>query len=475
MAISFGRYNAPGVMTQSVSGPIIGTTSTVPNAVGIFGDSVRYRTNLEVFTIPSDVNGVAIDTPAFSKLGIIGASVVVSNPATGQTYVVSSDYVLVGVPGLDGGSTRDDTFSLERVINGDIDEGTRVEVSYHYTDVNYFEATRFYYNGDVEAFYGAPFDSSGNIVSEITLAARLAFLNGASSVICVAVDATATTPTVQEYVTALDKLSDEQDVAIVVPASGDVLLHPYVTAHVVNASNSSMERRAIVARDGSLTAVSSAARIISAGTISNNRIAHVSPATFNYYNSNLGQSAVVGGQFMAAAIAALSLTNGPSIPLTRKQPLGFIGIPEQLSQIQKNLEAEAGLMVVETTRLGAIRVRHGITTDPSTTITREWSITGQEDSMIYRVRDSLDNNGIIGGIIDDLTLVNVKSTVGSALQALVLDGTIQDFTGLQARQLVSTPDVVEIQYQWRAAVPLNYVLVQYSVSISTGTTTVQTS
>jgi hypothetical protein len=146
-----------------------------------------------------------------------------------------------------------------------------------------------------------------------------------------------------------------------------------------------------------------------------------------------------------------------------------------MSQTQKNLEAEAGLMIVESTATGAIRVRQGITTDPSTTITREWSITGQEDSMAYRVRDALDNNGIIGGVIDDLTLSNVKSSTDSALQSLLADGTIQGYTGLQVRQLAETPDVVEVQYQWKAAVPLNYVLVQYSISISTGSSTIQTS
>ena len=472
MAISFGRYNPPGVMTQNVPGPIIGTISTVPNAVGIFGDTVRYQSSLEVFTIPVDVNGVAVDTAVFSQLGVIQSSVVVTNPASGTVYDLISDYVLTSHP---GGTARTSTFSLERVLGGSLLAGTRVEVSYNYTNDLYFAATRFYLYSDVVAAYGAPFDSSGNIVSELSLAANLAFTNGVASVICVAVDAANPTPVVGEYSAALDKLADETDVAIVVPANGNAALHPYVTAHVVNASNNSLERRAIVARDGSVTSVSSSDRISSAEAISNSRIAHVSPATFSYYNTTLGQVQVVGGQFMAAALAALSLSQSPAQPLTRKNPLGFVGVPETMSQTQKNLEAEAGLMIVESTATGAIRVRQGITTDPSTTITREWSITGQEDSMAYRVRDALDNNGIIGGVIDDLTLSNVKSSTDSALQSLLADGTIQGYTGLQVRQLAETPDVVEVQYQWKAAVPLNYVLVQYSISISTGSSTIQTS
>lgn len=474
--MTFGRYNAPGVFTESIAGPVLGTLSSTPNAIGIFGDSIRYLSDVETIEIPTDTN---VTTPAPSvalrRLGVDGTSVKVYDPASGTTYIEDTDYTLVSVAGSDSGSTRDDTYKIQRVIAGALDANTRVEVSYQYTENSYFEPVRFYDNDDVEDFYGKPFDADGNIVSELSLASRFAFLNGASSVICVAVDAAGTTPTTTEYATALEKLSEEQDVAIVVAANGGDALHSYIKAHVDAASSQSYERRAIVGRDGSVTAVSSSDRITSAKAIANKRVAHVSPATVSYYNSDMGAAQTIGGHFLAAALAGLSLSASAAQPLTRRQVQGFYEIPESMTNTQKNLEAEAGLLIVEKSRLGGIRVRHGVTTDPTTILTREWSITGQEDAMAYRIRDALDADGIIGSVISDLTLINVKASADAALQGLVGDGTILSYRDLKVRQLASSPDVIEVRYEWQAAVPLNYIVVRYSVSVTTGETTTLTS
>lgn len=148
--------------------------------------------------------------------------------------------------------------------------------------------------------------------------------------------------------------------------------------------------------------------------------------------------------------------------------MGFSDIGYRDSETQKSLESQNGLLVVEKTREGQIRVRHGVTTKPDTYLDREWSVTGQEDAMLYRLRRYLDNNQIIGSIINDITLVTIKATVDSTLQSLVTDQTINGYSDLKVRQLGTQPDVVEIRFAWHPAMPLNYVIVRYSVNVTTG-------
>jgi len=71
-------------------------------------------------------------------------------------------------------------------------------------------------------------------------------------------------------------------------------------------------------------------------------------------------------------------------------------------------------------------------------------------------------------MINDLTLVNIKASANAALESLVRDGVIRDFQGLQVRQLQATPDVVEVKFEWQASMPLNYIVVKYSINTSSG-------
>lgn len=472
----FSKYMPPGLYTEAVNGPQLAVNTSSPTSVGIFGLAVGYQTHVEsVEILPDalDANDAPIAVPSnvLSKAGVIVNSVVVRNPASGQVYALGADYTVeLASTGASSSSTRDDTYHIRRVLDeGHILAGDVVEVAYRYTDENYFVDRTFWDFDDVRDAYGNAFNAEGTITSELTLAARLAFQNGASSVVCVAVDAAdPAQPTLDEYVNALSKLSDNPDVSIVVPATGMQQLHVEVLAHVNRQSLSSFERRAIVGRDGSVSSVSSSQLISNAHALASRRVALVSPTKMLYFASEVNRDVVIGGQFLAAALAGLSVSLNPSTPLTRKRVVGFADIGYRHSETQKSLESQNGLLVVEKTREGQIRVRHGVTTDPTTYLDREWSVTGQEDSMLYRLRRFLDNNQIIGSIINDITLVTIKATVDSTLQSLVQDQTINGYSDLKVRQLATMPDVVEIRFAWNPAMPLNYVIVRYSVNVTTG-------
>lgn len=474
--VDFSKYQPPGLYTEAVNGPQLAVSSGAPTSVGIFGMAVGFQTHTEsVEFLPDALDDnnapIAVPTRELARRGVITESIVVRNPSSRQVYAVGTDFTVeTASTGTNVSSARDDVYHLRRVIDGGhILAGDIVEVSYRYTDEEYFTDRTFWDFDDVRDAYGPPFDAEGNIVSELTLAARLAMQNGASSVTCVAVDAVdPSVPTLDEYVTALNKLSDNPDISVIVPATGMQPLHVEVLSHVNRQSLAQFERRAILGRDGSGTSISSSQLISNARALSSRRVALVSPTKMHYFSSEVNRDVVIGGQFLAAALAGLSVSQRASTPLTRKRVLGFSDIGIRASEVEKSLESQNGLMVIEKTREGQIRVRHGVTTDPSTYLDREWSVTGQEDAMLYRLRRFLDNNQIIGAIINDITLVTIKATVDSTLQSLISDQTINGYSDLKVRQLGTQPDVVEIRFAWNPAMPLNYIVVRYSVNVTTG-------
>lgn len=474
--VDFSRYLPPGVYTETVRGPQLAVNTTMPQAVGLFGVAVGFRTWVESVKINPDTDET---TPAVNRTlarqGIDTSTIEVRNPNTGQIYVQGTDYTVVHIDGeID---QADATYAISRVIDGGhIAPGDTVQLSYRFTDPKYFDPQPFYDYDDVKSFYGEPFNTdTGEIQSELTLAAKFAFLNGASELICVAVDPSSPdAPTTSDYADALDKLRDQPRVAVVVPCTGSQPLHALVQQHVNSQSENRFERRAILGVDGTVNAIPSAQRIINAQQLGDQRIALVSPATFRHYAPELNNEIVLGGQFMAATLAGMTVAMNFAMPLTHKRVTGWADVDELQPEGERSLESQNGLLVIEKTRRQVIRVRHGVTTDPTDLITREWSVIGQQDALTYRIRDYLEAADLIGQPIYPYTLVNVKSSAEAALQSLIRDELLVDYVGLKVRQLLLNPDVIEVSFGWLPAFPLNYIVVRFGVSLMTGDVSVGT-
>lgn len=538
-AIDFSRYLPPGVYTEAIPGPQLAVNSSMPTAVALVGTTVGFRTYVESIQINPDTSittpavnktlakpgirlpitprvtaseNVNIFAPGASLNGVTlvvndliyltgqinvgengfyrwkGATTTllpapqsfsVVNPTDGYVYVQGTDYTIVRVsPGTDAVvNTRDDYYTISRVIGGHLSAGKTVQISYQYTDAAYFQPTVFYDYDDVRSAYGEPFSKvTGQVQSELTLGAKFAFLNGAFQVICVAVDtAIPGSPALGEYTDALAKLEDQALVSVVVPCTGLYELHDEVKNHIVAQSARRFERRAILGRDSTVTTISTSQRQTNAQELNEQRILLVSPDKFKYYSPELNNSIELGGQFMAASLAGQTVRRSAAQPLTHKNIVGWKDVSVTMTEGDKDLETQNGLCVVEKTRRQLIRVRHGVTTatQPGDLLTREWSIIGQQDAMTYRIRDYLENANLIGQPIYPFTLVNVKASAEAALQSLIRDGLLVNYTGLKVRQLLTNPDVIEVSYSWLPAFPLNYIVVRFGVSLTTGDITVQ--
>jgi hypothetical protein len=479
--MDFSRYAPPGVFTETLAGPVIGIQANTPSSVGIFGQARGYQTDVETVVVPTDFTATdlsvsPVNSQTLRQFGIDPTSIVVSNVASGVVYTPQTvtsppngDYVIVSITGPSGSAPSfDTTYQIHRVIGSTLAANTAVQISYNYTNANYFQPQRLYSFNDAVNLYGPPFDASGNIISELTLATNFAFINGASTVVTAAVPGSGQS---SDYQSALRTFEGVNDIAVVVCASGNSNLFPAVRDHVSLQSSQQNERRAILGTDGSSTAISSSSRIAAAQALQNSRVALVSPSTVQYYNSTISQVQTIGSEFVAAGLAGLAVSLPPAQPLTRKQVLGFLSV-DTAPEAQKSLETQGGLLVIDSNNsTSSLKVRHGVTTNPSTLITREWNILGQQDSMAYRLRSYFDADGLIGSIISDITLANVKASAEAALLALVTDGTIADYANLTVSQDPTFYDVIQISYSWKPALPLNYIVVQFALDVTNGTTT----
>lgn len=465
---------SPGDVLVSGTGGAGGTYTVTLN--GDYPALTANGTGLTPSAPTLDVDHEQTGTPAINKTltyrGIKLDSVKVWDPNSGQVWVEGTDYTVLRLSQGDDTTpgTRDDTYTIQRVIDGGhIEPGDIVTVEYNYTDPDYFNPYPFYDWDDIREYYGESYDSNGNLQSEITLMSKFAMDNGAYQIVCVAVDAqNPSAPTIGEYADALDKFRDEPLVGIIVPAIGAQPIHALVQQHVNIQSNNRYERRAIVARDGTGTVVSSSQRMTDAQSLHDERIMMVSPSTFKYFAPELGVETLVGGQYMAAALAGISIRQNPAEPLTRKRVFGFTDVGEILREGAKNQETQSGLCVVEKTRRQIMQVRHGVTTNFDDLLKREWSIIGQADAMVFRIRDYLENAGLIGRPILDTTLISVKASTVSSLESLVRDKIIRGYREVKVRQISTLPDVIEVKYEWRPSYPLNYIVVKYSVAVEDG-------
>lgn len=474
------QYQPPGVYVEEETSPLVAVVGTTPSVVGLLGPSIGYRTHTEAVTL----TGTAPVT--LSKLGVDIATNFEVRSEDGTVLPTVGDYVLDigGGEDADEDTETDNTATIARVALGDIGDGDTVFVSYRYTDTAYHSPHRFRDFDDVRDYYGEAVDTVTNaVVSPVSLAAKVAFENGAREVVIVATTGTDVLTSRGELEAAYDKLSTYYDVRVIVPlpvgltgtaiAPGDVVnvaadLATWISGSI---SGDDILRVGLIGFESSITV---APETIAAGTESS-RVGILWPNGLNYYNGATNTVLEVAGYYLAAAAAGVMVNNEVQIPLTRKQIRGFTGIPAAkaatLSKSNKDLWSSSGVMVVEIDRQGRLVVRHGTSSDPTSVLTRELSLVRARDEMVTSIHDTVDASGLIGSAIDEETPIRVKGVIAGVLETLVSAGTIVAYQSLKVRQKSLDPTIIEVKFEYRPAYPLNYIVVSFQVNTITGETT----
>jgi hypothetical protein len=523
-------YTPPGVtVTENTSTSVSALIASATDIciVGLAGNPNTSQTPLTTtdVLILSGTNPVVLPTLVQIHNDAVLVSILsvndVINPQVGTPpgtgYTATTDYIFSTGESLPDGNNG----TITRVANGAIADGTLVAVTYTYLPSDYWNPIRLYDIGSVESRFGASWATATSastgqtyytgINSQISMAARIAFNNGAPSVICQPLFAREVPgdPSSAQQAPTADQVGDSTtwadtlyvlrpitDLEVIVPIIGqngstvtdaDVLnVFSAVQAYQSYMNSEQQYIVAIFGEDGTSSA-SEAAGLVS--TLRNNHAPYLQSAYGNALSSQAallnntvfqlptpsGSSSTinVGGQYAAAAVAGMLASRNVAQSLTRQSIAGFQSITDSRVPSDKNNDAAAGLMVVETVGNSLIRVRQGNTLDIISGPARsELSVVRAKFVMMESIQQTLDNQ-IIGNIIADANSpLVVRSAISSVLGILQTAGALVSYSDVTAALTSLNPTTISASFNYKPSFPLNYVGVTFAIDMTTNTVTI---
>lgn len=485
MSNDFTRYTPPGVYVQSSADSVV-TPQGLPIAtVTLVGSARGYQVATQTVTLSATAKPL-------SKKGVLPDAVgrpslkVTTN--AGTVLVENTDYTLVR-----GAGSSESTTIARDTDSTAVGENDTVTVSYAYSDANYYAPQAFDDYTFVENTYGpamlttAPEDpDASQVASPLSLAARIAFENGAGTVICLAVEPTTNDINQRtRFTQAYAKIATSHSVTLLVPvfdangadaAAYSAALPGLISdarAHCTAAAGNGFGRIAFVGSDALYDDTSTTFDELAEGA-SSSRVVLAYPSKMSFYNNALGQSTEVGGCYLAAAFAGVLASNDINRGLTRQQVFGFTGIPEtlrnEMTKLQRDTLSGAGVCVAEYGRNNMLQIRHGVSTDPSSLVTAEVSVTRASDALYELVAEGMEAADLIGDAIDEEMTTRVKGVVTGILETAVTSGAIRAYLDLQVRQQTlpsGDPTAIELAFTYQPFLPLNYITVSFSMDLST--------
>lgn len=484
---NLSTYQPPGVYVEDVS-----TDLTDPIQIGV-------PENLLCIVAPaqgyqSATENVALysgQSVTLRNTGVLNDETLVVRTIGGVGLTSGTDYAVGSTVGVDGEPATTLTrlpADPAQVSPGGVAEGDLVQVTYRYVDSDYYLPQTFDDYALLSATYGVPLSNvlgdSNPINSPLTLAAKVAFENGAGTVIALPVKHG--TDWQADYKAAYDKLATDHRVSVLVVvfpddevATGTNLTNFMLSlrSHCDAAAANGYGRMALATGGPGFDETTFPFENV-ATTVSDRRVVAVYPTRANMLNAATGQVMEVSGGYLAAALGGRLVYNDVERSLTRQAISSFTGLPasvqQQMSLSFKNTLSSNGVCVVETDRTNRLVCRHGVTTDTSSLTTREISLVRIGDVLLQDIQVGMDNSGLIGGPIDADMVATVQGTLVGLLEQEVANNVIVTYANVAVRQAMlpsGDPSVIECSFTYKPAVPLNYITVQFALDLTTGQVT----
>lgn len=401
-------------------------------------------------------------------------------------------------------SAAPENFVMRRNIFGPTTMGIQnnnvdVSVDYSYIPRDYYAPTVFYSFQEVEAKYGPAFDSDGDIESPLSAAAYMCFRAGSNEIVTQALytvdvggmrvpgDATNTA----HWTRTLESLQGQTAINVLVPAvAQDAVITDETVAAIQNTFVNHInfmrqDNEYVIAifgedstRDGTVVddrasteTLRQHARILGQQLYPEQTVL-VGPSSFRIVNPITGRGDLIGGQYVAAALAGMLANRPVQSSLTRSPVPGVVDVAVFKNESEKNEDAAAGLLVIEN-KNGVTRVRHGITTAVGDATKRELNAMRSKFFMIESIRRSLDEN-IIGKIIADATAPFLVSTnVTGLLEFLKNAGALTGYSSVEAVRSRTSPTQMTVRFSYSLPYTINNIEVALSLDGTTGTISAQ--
>lgn len=480
-------YVPPGVYVTADSSSVSTTAGVGPTVVLLVGPGLGSRSQVDYVTFATKTSSFTLSQQGAVNPSAGGLTVYSVAAGVTTTYELTTDYTVAV-----SGSGTETVTTVTAVSDGSIPTNTQIMIAYNYANDAYFALNQFSDFGSLSSVYGAPFSPSGTLQSPLSLAAQIAFDNGANEIYCIAIPNNVTGSGVASaYRAAYDQTLVNPEIGLIIPVFDSTTDsgHPVdmsslssflggLVAHLTNAEADGVPRNAILGVPETFDSSVTPDQI--AVALDYRRVVFVWPNQLDFYNaySTPPGNVVVGGQYLAAACAGVLTALPTNTGLTKQVVYSFSAIDPavapKLTVTNKNTWSSKGVAVLEANRLGQLTIRHGVTTDVSSVTSREFSIVRCQDELFNEIQTSLESAALIGTPIDDNTPLAVKSIVTGALETALGDETIAAYNTVNVRQQSlpdGDPSVIEVVFTYQPTYPLNYITVNFSYDLSTGAIT----
>jgi hypothetical protein len=314
---------------------------------------------------------------------------------------------------------------------------------------------------DVVKYFG-PID----INNKLTIAANLAFINGARAVAMKQIQRVSggTDASVQDYIDGIDAFGEPLPNGLRPSMMQPLSTDPQVLGYLKNSNaiqcniRNRNERTSVV---GFPVGTLSDAVIQQCKSLASEKVTAVYPdgaiiGIVDAYGYEVEY--IVDGSLIAAAVAGrdISPVNDIATPLTNATITGFKRLYRRLDNVTASLVANSGCTVLEE-QTPVIRILMYLTTDMSTSLTRDPRIVEVKHSIQQGIRSALQQ--YIGVKNLPKMQTQIRDTVGSYFKQLKQNEIIVDFTGIRVSQNTSDPSTVDVEAYYSPVFPLNWIMV----------------
>ena len=337
-------------------------------------------------------------------------------------------------------------------------------ISYRYMKQDF--STRIYTTfKTIEANYG-------NLSAEnrVTLGAYLAILNGAVLVGITQVQKIPNTnqASAQSFITAINGLATplpgNVKPDILVPLSTDTSVYSALTQHCEVMSNirNQSERMGMIGFASGTTPTT--AQTVAKNLFSSRIVAYYPDSAVVTFTDELGNTyeSLVDGTFYAAAVAGAVCSPAIDVatPYTHRQIQGFTRIPRIMDPVEANQTAVAGITVLEDLQ-PVIRVRQGLTTNMTSTLTRLPTVTQIADYVSISSRSILD--AFVGTKFLASRTNEVEVSMTSLFKQLIQQEIVAAFTGISATVDPNDPTTLNAEAYYQPIFPLLYLVLTFNL------------
>lgn len=389
-----------------------------------------------------------------------------------STWKVTPSVPYYGVPGLElvvsntVNVGENDTATLITYNPGGVEpkNGDFYFVSYRYLKQD-FSTRIFRQFKTIEANYGKL-----SAENRVTLGAYLAILNGAVLVGIKQVlkvpntnqaSAQAFTDAIQELATPLPG-NIKPD--ILVPLSTDTSVYSFLTQHCEIMSNirNSSERMGFIGFASGTSPTN--AQTIARSLVSQRMVAFYPDSSVITLQNEYGETfeTLVDGTFFAAAVAGSAVSPAVDVatPYTRRRIQGFTRIPRIMDAVEANQTAVAGVTILEDLD-PIVRIRHGLTTNMESNLTRLPTVTQIADYTSQQTRSVLD--AYVGTKFLASRVSEVEVSMTSLFKQLVQQEIVAAFTGIAAEIDPVDPTVMRAEAFYQPIFPLLYLVLTFNL------------